>query len=106
MVMKAGKCASCLFWRRGASPNTEHAAPDDSDHELGACESMPPADWIMPNGTFVSRQPSTHATRSCAMWEPCDGDDGGGRRDGRDHTPSHRENIRNLFPVQPAPVAA
>lgn len=104
--MKDSICRTCAFWRAGASPNALIPVPDDSDADTGVCEVMSPDVQIGRDGAVISVQPPTHATRSCAMWEPGDGNDGGGRRDGRDHTPSHRENIRNLFPVQPAPVAA
>ena len=66
---------------------------------------LAPEIHIRPDGGMLSIQPPTHATRSCAMWE-ADDDDGPDDGEWGPMTDPKRSKIRNLFPIQPAPVAA
>lgn len=102
--MKSNICRTCAFWRVGASPSALTPVPDESASDIGVCEVMSPEVHIRPDGSVHAVQPPTHATRSCAMWEPGGGDDD--PEHGGLPVPSNHEKIRTLFPVQPAPVAA
>ena len=103
-MLKRRSCFTCVFWRAGASPSADQAALDQSYDEMGACENIVPQVFIINEGP-VTLQPTTHATRCCAEWATdWPDDDPDDPDDGEPHPAPSR--VRNLFPIQPAPIAA
>ncbi|WIA57796.1 hypothetical protein N6H05_08370 [Sphingobium sp. WTD-1] len=103
-------CSTCIYWRAGASTDMTMAARDESYEDVGACENFAPMICIINEGP-VSLQPTTHATRCCAEWQPIwgsdDPDDDPDEEPAPKPTPEpDRDKVRRLFPNPPRPIAA
>lgn len=102
-------CRNCRHWRQGVPSDMREPALEDITSDLGACE-MAPASLFEMKGEWVAFQPIVHFSRSCADFDiplrdpdpdtddPDDPDDG-------ERQPAAGQ-VRHLFPVQAAPIAA
>lgn len=98
MKPRTHTCRHCYHWRQFAGPDTEMAVPEIGPAEYGACEVDPPTVIFGAGSTPRSVQPATHATRSCAMFDPHPD------WDGDDHPSTAK--VRHLRPVSDLPPAA
>lgn len=98
MSKRTHTCRTCYHWRQFAAPDTELGVPDTGPADLGVCEAEPPVVIFDKIGPLKSVQPATHATRSCALFEPHP--DWGG-----DAQPPTAK-VRHLRPVSDLPPAA
>ena len=112
MLKRYTICRNCRHWRQGVPSDMRQPALEDITSDVGACE-IGPASMFEMDGEWVAFQPIVHFSRSCAVFEPPiprGGDDYDG--DPADPDPDDGEpqpvpsRVRNLFPIQPAPIAA